>query len=328
MSYGTIQSGSRAEVNEGARAIEIEHDYGDMRMIVDVIGNHEALNAIREGIKTSKLLSLWTKNGGASIARVRLRHPFDDNGNAVTSESEKLFILSAGGGHPLVESVVSDENGPATVLERLEHIARYHNILAIHNPNQRSELMGKIKLRLRKVTGKSEDNTDLTAPVQRNDGGEVRFSVGEEVFVEVENQSDEPVYLVLLSCDSSWGVSPIFPKAGAADSSVQAKSTRRVESFTVDLYEYQKPVNKNHPLPREVLKAIATTEKIDFRSLWQRNARDLPNEPEKSLKKLFARALGKTNQRATRSLEEGSDPTVKDWTTAELAFYITSELVL
>lgn len=321
-SAGSIEAGSLETVQEGDPAIEIEHDYGDMQMSVDVVGEGP-LNAVRQQIRTSSLLKLWENGENVAVARVRLRYPFDANGDQITSDGEKLFILSAGDGHPLVEPITLDDNTPAIVISKLESIASYYNVLAIHNPDRQSKLKDKVKLRLLKVIGQDENNIDVVAPVERNAGGDIVLKVGEKVIVEVENQSDRPLHLVILSCDSSWGITPIFPNAGASDTTVPAMSKRRLDRLTVNLHEYQKPLKQNQPLPREVLKAIATTERVEFRSLWQSSTRSLVGEGT-SLDRLLERAVGRSNQQGTRSLEGDKDQVVKDWNTAELVFRITT----
>jgi hypothetical protein len=318
-SIGEIEKGSADHVQVGAPAIEIEHNYGDMQMRVEVIGSGDQFDEMRRQITASNLLALAQPNGAPSIARVRLRYPFNTEGQEVTSEGEKLFILSAGDGHPLVEPILPDQNSPRVVKEKLEKIASFYNVLAITNPDPQSKIKDKIKLRLLKVIGKDQNNSDLVAPVERNSGGEMVLTVGERVIVEVDNQSDQPLHLVILMCDSAWGITPIFPKANAEDTAVAAKSTRRTIRFKVNLYDYQKPVKPNQPLPREVLKVIATTERIEFRSFWQESTRDLEIS---SLETLMEKAMGVRLGQGTRSLEP--DPAVKDWTTAELLFDITT----
>jgi len=318
-SIGEIEQGLLDNVQVGAPAVEIEHNYGDMQMQVEVMGNGDHLDKVRRQITASTLLALAQPDGPPPIARVRLRCPFNAEGQEVTSEGEKLFILSAGDGHPLVEPILPDENSPTVVKEKLEKIASFYNVLAIRNPDQQSKIKDKIKLRLLKVTGKDQNNSDIVAPVERNSGGDMILTVGERVIVEVDNQSDQTLHLVILMCDSAWGITPIFPKANAEDTAVAAKSKRQTIRFKVNLLDYQKPVKPNQPLPREILRAIATTERIEFRSFWQESTRDLQSS---SLETLMEKAMGVRLGQATRSLE--ADPAVKDWTTTELLFDITT----
>jgi hypothetical protein len=316
---GQIEQGTLDNVEVGAPAIEIEHNYGDMQMRVEVIGSGDHLDEVRRQITASSLLALAQPDGAPPIARVRLRYPFNAEGQELTTEGEKLFILSAGDGHPLIEPIVPDENSPAVVKKKLERIASFYNVLAITNPSQQSKIKDKIKLRLLKVIGRDQDNSDVVTPVERNSGGDIVLKVGERVIVEVDNQSDQTLHFVILMCDSTWKIKPIFPLANAEDTAVAAKCKRRTIRFKVNLYDYQKPVKITEPLPREVLKAIATTEQIGFRSFWQESTRDFEIS---SLETLMEKAMGKTVGPATRSLEP--EPAVKDWATAELLFDITT----
>jgi hypothetical protein len=160
-------------------------------------------------------------------------------------------------------------------------------------------------------------------PAERNAGGDLILKVGEKVILEVENDSYQILHMVILNCDSSWGITPIFPAAGAHDTSVAAKATRRINRFTVELLEHQKPVKPMQPLPREVLKVIATTEPVEFRTLWQSSIRS-GSEKATSLELLLESAMGRRDQPVTRSPIKDSDQKVSDWTTTELMFHITT----
>jgi hypothetical protein len=97
----------------------------------------------------------------------------------------------------------------------------------------------------------------------------------------------------------------------------------------VDLPKHQNPVKEKHPLPREIIKAIATTARVEFRNLWQKSTRTFEEEGASSeegtsLYSLMERAVGITQAHVTRSLEKDDDLVVRDWTTAEIAFYITT----
>jgi hypothetical protein len=321
-SVARIESGDLGRIAIGAPAIEIEHDFGNMRMTVRVDGDDPILDAARELIENSPLLKLATADNESSVARVLLRYPLKMNGEEDTSGGRKLFIVGSGDGHPLVQAIESDDSGPSTVLGKLEHIARYNNLLAIQNPDPQSNLKDKVKLRLLKVVGKDKNGQDQLAQVERNEGGDIVLRVGEKVFLEVENLSGQDVHAVILDCDTSWGVNPIFPAAGAEDDLLPAGKARRTNRFNVNLPEYQKPVNRSLPLPREIIKVIVTTERVDFRSLWQAGTRALEESP--SLVRMMETAIGGGNRRFTRSLEEDADPVVKDWATAELVFCITT----
>ena len=325
-SIGTVEGGDIAQVTVGAPAIEIEHDYGAMQMAVQVVGEGSVLDAVRQGINASPLLVLTATGDQLSTATVRLRYPFHPDGSENTSGGKKLCILGSGDGHPLVEPVVPDAEGPAMVRSKLEHIARYYNVLDIRNMDRQSRLKGKIRLRLFKVTGQDENELDLLEPIERDKGGDIVSRFGDRVVLEADNLSDQPLHVIVLDCDTQWGVEPIFPRAGATDDLVPAHKSRRTIRFRVNLPEHQMPVRENLPLPRETVKLIATTERVDFRSLWLPGTRDVGEIKGRrsSLYHLVELAVDGGAERATRSLEEDADPVVKDWTSDELVFHITT----
>jgi hypothetical protein len=322
-SLGRLESGLLEDIQSGCPAIEIEHNYGDQQMPVRVIGHNSQLGELRRQIKTSNLLKLQDDENEQPITTVRLRYRLDDSGNEITADGERLFILSAGDGHPLVEAIALNEESGTAVRQKLESIASFYNVLAIYNPDPESQLKGKLKLRLLKVVGNSNSTSPELLLVERNTGGDLNLKVGEKIVLEVENESDQKLHLVILSCDSSWGITPIFPESGAHDTGVAPRATRRTNRFTVELHEHQKPVKPTQPLPREVIKVIATTERVEFRALWQSSVRSVDQKPA-SLEVLMDTAMGMRNQPATRSLIKDPDQEVTDWTTTELVIHITT----
>jgi hypothetical protein len=319
------EQGDPARIITGAPAIEIEHDYGSMQMAVRVTGEGALLDAVRQEIGDSPLLALAAAEDAPATATVRLCYPLRTDGSQDTREGEKLCLLSSGDGYPLVEPLAPDESGPVATREKLEQIARYYNILAIRTVDPASNLQGKVHLRLLRVTGQDEKGQDLLAPAERNEGGDLLLKLYDRIVLEVENRSDQALHVTILDCDTQWGVQPVFPPAGAADDRVAAGQARRTIRFRVNLPDHQKPVREHLPLPRETIKVIATTQRVDFRSLWLPGTRDLDKiEGGKfSLYRLLGQALGGGAGRATRVLEEDTGPLLEDWTTKDLIFYVS-----
>lgn len=323
-SSGIIERGDIKQVSLSAPVIEIEHNFGTMQMSVHVVGEDELLTAIRREIESSPLLTLVTTAEQPSTATVRLGYPLWPDGSPNLDTGEKFHILSSGDGHPLLEPILPDADSPMGVRAKLEHIAKYYNILAIHNPDGQSKLTGQVKLHLFKVVGQNEKGDDLLEPMERNAGGDIVLRVGDRVVIMVENLSEQSLHLAVFDCDTAWGVQLIFPKSGATDDLIQPGHSRRTIRYKTNLPAHQKPMRANHPLPRETIKVIATTERVDFRSLWLPGVRNL-NEIEggqSNLYHLMKLATGGSIEPATRSLE--TDPVVRDWTTDELVFHFTA----
>jgi hypothetical protein len=319
-SVGRVEEGNVEEIEVNAPAIEIEHDYGTMQMGVSVRGNDALLDAVREQVKDSPLLNLVANADEESTAEVRLLYPMSADGQEQSDTGAMLVIVHAGDGYPLVEPITPDVGSPTVVRQKLEHMAVYYNVLALRNTDQKSALKGKIKLIILRMTGKDENNRDVLVPVERNAGGDIVLRVGERVVLEVENLSNQALHIALLDYDTSWGITPIFPPQGAADDTVNASSRRRTHRFTVQLPGHQKTLGDGHPLPREIVRVIATTRRVNFRSLWQRGTRSFGEKF--SLYRLMQSAIRGGRERVTRALVEDTDEAVNDWTTAEVVFYI------
>jgi hypothetical protein len=77
------------------------------------------------------------------------------------------------------------------------------------------------------------------------------------------------------------------------------------------------------PPPLEVVKLIATTDPVDFRSIWLPATRAARGKAApSSLLRVVELAWGGSLRPVTRSLVRGTDPTVSDWATQQVAFHL------
>ena len=208
---GTFETGDLSQVVVGAPAVEIDHNYGSMQKIVKVVGDEHVLAELREVIKASPMLRLAESQDEPSDMTVRLRRPFRLNGSEDTSSPVMLHILSSGDGHGLVAPVAPDNAGPATVCEKLEHIARFYNTLGICNLDPHSNLEGKVRLHLWAIVGQDQNGKGQLVPVAPNEGGDSVLKVGDRVVIFVENQSDQALHVAILDYDTAWGICRFFP---------------------------------------------------------------------------------------------------------------------
>ncbi|HEX8139353.1 MAG TPA: caspase family protein [Pyrinomonadaceae bacterium] len=327
-SRGTVLEGDSSQVEIGAPAIEIEHSFGSMQMAVRVNGDGPVLETVRRFIDKSPLLALAQAKEQPSVATVELRQAraSDSPGEAATDES--LFILSSSSGYPFVEPVAPDNLAGPVVLDKLEHIAKYYNMLAIQNPDRHSNLREKIRLRLSKVLGSDDEGKEILAPLERNPGGDFVLKIGDRIVLSVENSADVQLYITLFDFTPQWSVKAIFPIAGASDNLIASNSVRRISRFKVKLPPHLQSLPKGSPLPKEIVKVMATTEPVDFRSIWlpaTRGVRDEATaaEQQSSLYQLLEKAWGGSLRHVTRSMVRGAEPAVSDWATHEVMFHIS-----
>lgn len=307
-SVGAVEEGAVLEVEIGAPAVEIEHDYGSMQMAVRVIGDDAVLAAVRRGIETSPLLTLAESGEQPSVATVRLCYPPKPSGGEDTTHGEMLCILSSSNGHQLANPTAPGADGPASVLGKLADIARCHNLLAIHNTDRQSDLRGKVRLRLVE---------EGRRPVERDEGGGIVLQVRDRVYLEVENRSDQDLHVGVFNfLQPEWKLRILFPPRGAQDDVVQAHSSRRItQRFRVE-WPAGYPTDENVPLPQDTTKLFATTSQVDFHSYWLSRMR--ATRGRASLPRLLALAGVGGPEPATRALDEAEE----DWTTTELVFQI------
>jgi hypothetical protein len=323
-----LEDGDLSQVQVGAPAVEIEHNYGTMQLAVHVTGAEPVLEVVRKLIDVSPLLRLVTdEDTEHSAVRVRLRLALLTEGGLETAAGPLLEIVSSADGRSLVQPIAPEGGAAELVLEKLEHIAKYTNILAIRNHDPQSTLTDRVKVRLKKI-GQDSSGAEAFSEVERTQGGEIVLRVGDRVVLEVENDSDQSLHVTILDCNTEWQVKPIFPPAGATDDVVPTKRSRRTNRFMVNLPEHQKRLTGGHALPHETVKLMATTERIDFRSLWLPAMRgddrrlDAVEGSHSSLFQILDHAIGGGTEPATRSLDEYAGPVFDDWTTSELVFRI------
>lgn len=322
-SAGIVTEGTISKVESGAPAIEIEHKYGAMQMVVRVVGDDRILDAVRQIVKESPLLVLAETDEQPSTVIVWLRYPRRPDGSQDVSYGKMLCIVGSSDGCILVEPIAPDTTGPGKMCQKLDDIAKCRNLLAIRNADPQSKLKGKIKLHLLKKIGQDENGDDITEPVERDEGGNIALKVGDRVYIEVENQSDRNLHVAIFNCQSNWEVGPIFPKPGATDDRVSAQDSRKTMRFRVGWPDgHPKPQTEEEKhnlalLPHDTVKVFATTEQVDFRGFWLSKTRAM--EDRTSLPRLIGLAAGGGSMRVTRSMDRGEE----DWSTDQLVFRIT-----
>jgi hypothetical protein len=203
--------------------------------------------------------------------------------------------------------------GTATVAANLVRAARYRNALALRNADGASALAGKLRLRLKR---RAPDGAWREALPEV--GGLPIFRDGEPLAIEIASAHDAPLYLALLSFDSSGGIAQLYPPPFAQEALApgHALSIGANPPHDGAIQLYLDPALPTPPGGAyEVYKLIATTRPADFSPLFQERYRALPeNTP-------LARLLNAALVEGTRGLVPRARDG-EDWTTVERPFLI------
>jgi hypothetical protein len=106
---------------------------------------------------------------------------------------------------------VNDSGAASRVVQRLVHLARYHNVQQLDNLDQLSPLAGKLAVELAGVQP-DYDPADRPAPQPFDDPGNTpALAVGEWTFLLVKNTSSRVLNVTALGLQPDWSIVQIVP---------------------------------------------------------------------------------------------------------------------
>jgi hypothetical protein len=300
------------------RAFETEHAYGNFRLAVHLDSAPEADShaaALRAAIEQSPRLSV-TPDATAAAARVYCLP-------ARTDVSSKSPVPQAGAlGEPRWAVVgqtgdllmplnrLGDEH---TVVENLETVAKYRQVLATENPDPQSRLRGRFQLELLR---RSADGS-WTVAEPEPDGGQVAFDEGDKMAIRVTSRHDTPAYVSLVD----------FGLSGAVQVARQEESLRAGGSYLIE-GDLSFPAGAPFPFVDtvdhlreaegvETLKLFVTAKPTDFTAIEQPGVRSV-GAPASALAALLRGALNGTGTREFTAAPVRGD----DWTTVSRSFVL------
>lgn len=293
---------SGSSVQPGDRAFEHAHQYGEMRLVVEIDAPEGPRKELARAVRRESLLRLARKRerGRARVCWIPGKG------------TEPVWAVVGEDGH-LVMPVI-----PASSLDRLvdnlKARARYENILRIENHDPESRLDKRIEFRILRQRGERWESVDSDRAV---------FAEGERLALEVENRSDEPVYISVLDLGLSGRVGQIYPVHGACEP-LAAGGTLRIgvrRGEELDLYIPQAfPFNGDPATAEgtEHVKLFATTAEADFELLEQEGYRAVRRSAG-PLAELLSAAMAENAMRELRPQARVPDA---DWTTVTRSFLV------
>jgi hypothetical protein len=306
-------------VAAGCRAVEVEHDYGDLTLKLEVADAPPGLEAERAALTAQLEGSLMVREAGGSgsaDARAYLLAPrsgafLTDPVPQIGALAEATWAVVGGGGQLLMPARPARE--PSSVIrirENLEKIARYRNLLAVRNPDPAGPLKDSVDfILLRRAAGGPWEEA---VP---DDSGRIVYRAGEPLAFRIKNRHTAPIYAHVLDFGVTFGVSLIYPIRGSNERHMPnvtveygVRSGEELELFLPD-----ELVASDEGL--ETLKLIATTQEVDFSWMEQGRVRSLP------------RTISPLDQLLRQTGERTRDTRPKvvvteEWTTRERPFVL------
>jgi hypothetical protein len=313
---------SPGAIAAGSRAVEEAHNYGEMRLVVDLYpapGGYEAhVEELRQQIQASQLLRLRVDGEPEEAAdmRVYLITPRDEAGESEPAPqlgplSQATWAVVSSGELAMPAHPVAEQGVVQLLRDSLEKIARYRNALDLQNPNPAGLLRNKIDLHLKRRIrgGEWQAVGSEQTPV---------FQVDDLVAFEITNRHSAPVYVSLLDFGLTGGISLLFPPNRPGEK-LEAGTTMAYGQRDGEQIELWIPDEFPRSQGTETFKLFVTTHEADFSWLQQERVRALDRDAgfKTPLGQLFATAY--TGQ-GTRDARPTRLPQAEEWFTVERSF--------
>jgi hypothetical protein len=312
-------------IGAGCRAIEVEHDFGELRLRVQVV-EAEGAAPLVELVDRSRLLRHTPLEEPADVrvylVPVRDSASADDPVPQLGVVGEPTWAVVGTDGELVVPARPAGTPDAASVVaSNLETLARYRQTLALTDPDAGGPLRGKVDLVLKR---RSERGAWIDTEPDPSSGAVV-YAEGDRVAVEVVNRSALPVYASILDFGVSGRIDLLSSPTGTAEPIAPRRSVGVGirEGDELELRFPAEALGSSGDGPAEgmeTFKLIATTRPTDVRPLLQEGFRDLDDRSAdgSAVEGLLARALTGRGARDVARLV--ISPSSDAWTTVARTF--------
>jgi Caspase domain len=341
---GTVTSEARVleeaqadAIQPNARAVEVAHNYGEMRLRVDIhapAGSDAAVSELVQSIWGSPLLrkaeSAQDADVRAYLIAPRTRAGANDPIPQLGAVSQATCSVVGRDGRLVMPTHAMSEPGVASTLRaNLEKVARYRNALGLRNVNENSPLKDKVELVLlrRRAEGTGEEAEPDEA------GGKVVYSEGDYIAFRIVNNFTTPIYVSVLDFGLTGRICLLHPIEGASEKllpgrwiEVGKRQGEETELYIPEDFPYVRDQNDQTVLEGiEVFKLFATTHEADFSTLTQESVRG--STIDRSMARGVDSPLGQLLDLAltghgTRDPRRKQLPPETEWTTVECSFLL------
>jgi hypothetical protein len=276
---GPTAGGPVPESFRGARAFELTHNFGDVRLKVAAhnLAPSEAGREVAEALKSSSMVNAVADSAEGWDVRVCSNNCPDETttpeGRAARLDGGFTVQRSDGS---VIERVNDGVGASEGVRLALEGEARWRFIKGLNNENDPDV---RIKMRLVPVadvevdeeTGLASKARKLTAELTPGEGGQLAVRVDDYLMLEVMNLGSEDVWVSVLDINNDGAIGPLWPHP---DIPVGLSGENRIPG-TREGQPVWTPVKLpfvvhiTKPCGWETFKAIATLNKTNFAPLFQ-----------------------------------------------------------
>ncbi len=318
------EAGPRA-LEAGDRAIETDHDYGEMRLVVEISGSAPAtaaaaLTSLRSQVETSRLLRLAApgERGSVRVYFVPPRMEVRDGDPAprLGALQFPLWAVVGPDGTLVCPALpVEREGSLQRLVENLKVRSRCQLAQRIENLDPESLLRDKIEVRLLRWKNRQ------WVPAEPDAGELLSFRDVEPFDIQIINRSVHAVFIHVLDIGLTGQIELLYPVEGSGDRlqpdrplRVSEQRGRDFEFYLPESFPFEKPGGSAAGIQH--LKVLATLEEADFSLLIQDGVKYLTSGQGTRLFKpplelLLSDAMTGNGKRETRPIQSSLKD---DWT--------------
>jgi len=305
-SVNMVQQGDQAVlINPGSiqlvKNVRLLKESGKTRALKS---HHKTLDLIRDAIERSAWLKLVDKKNPASY-------------QVALSKDDELEILDSSGKN-LTSNVPISNTTTTTIMNRLEHLAKYHVVQELDNHDTQSPLSRKLLVEWVGYQNEFEYG-ERPAPMPFASNKTPTVKVAEWVFFRIKNLSDSLLNVAVLDLQPDWGISQVHP--------APPLWFVELESGCEELVPLQADLPEGCAKGRDILKVFASLGSANFRWLQmpsldggKRGPKNGTGDP--SGLNLLLDAIS-DERPAMRNLSPVAYPS-RGWTTAQIELNITT----
>jgi hypothetical protein len=202
----------------------------------------------------------------------------------------------------------------------LAHIARFLNVLELHNAAEQSALAGMVTIEVKRLVIDAERQKATSQPIQLQPGGELVVEAGQRIVFELRNRSRKALFVGLFGLAPNFEIYKLFPQGTGAHDALAAGRATWLGQSLIRREQLGATLPTGTVEAREVFKVIASTVDVNFDLLVQEGLKSPflspkalgpAGSPPSLLDKLLAQTMG--------SRRDGAPPPAADeWTTAQV----------
>jgi hypothetical protein len=205
-----IQQLSTLPIESGAQAVLLDPGESHFRGRVKLLHQDFLPPTIDQDKALESLEVSLAESGTGFVQVIRREEPADYKVN-INSYGE--YVIKNGSGQDLPNMRpalrINDPRSPSSLVQRLVHLTKYHNIQSISNSDPQSPLKGKLEVEL---LGKQSnyDPGDQPNPQPFSTSGNIpRVYTGEWLFVRICNNASYPLNISALDMQPDWSITQI-----------------------------------------------------------------------------------------------------------------------